>query len=50
MSHTKPKDFRSIPYRRSRNIKAERFALPVIRTRERALTIGPLRLPSVRPR
>ena len=30
--------------------QGRRFALPVIRTRERALTIGPLRLPSVRPR
>ena len=42
MRSTKPKDFRSIPspYRRSRNIKDDAF----IHTRERALTIGPLRL------
>ena len=33
-----------------RQHQGRRFALPVIRTRERALTIGPLRLPSVRLR
>jgi len=52
MRSTKPKDFRSIP---SASIDAHATSRPTLctarhQTRERALTIGPLRLPSVRLR